>query len=375
MRVVSAEIDPRVIRRAHRIVTVDNLASQWVPELRFIVMVKDSSGVQHVEELESRGITNVFWANGGEFEIGDVVVPEVGGRKIHVSFRDSDLHHSLFVTNQCNSYCLMCSQPPTKQEDGWLVDEALDIVRHIGNSPRVLGITGGEPLLLGQRLRSLLDTINLHHPDTRVDLLSNGRLLSDPVLSASILHGLKVNMQWLVPLYGHAAMLHDFVVQTAGAFEETLEGLLLLHEHGQQIQLRIVLIKPVLEQLEALSEFIGRNLPFVREVSLMACEPTGFALANRELCELDLKKWTDVLCNASSILTRHHIPHLLMNAPLCSLPSQLWDRAHRSISDWKQVYAPECNRCNEKENCSGLFAWHANGWAPSPITPFEDIRQ
>ncbi|MEW8333806.1 MAG: hypothetical protein AB2692_22940, partial [Candidatus Thiodiazotropha sp.] len=88
----------------------------------------------------------------------------------------------------------------------------------------------------------------------------------------------------MVSLYGHADFLHDFVVQANGAFNETLNGLLNLKARGQSIQLRIVLIRPVLNLLPALCDFIGNNLPFVTEVALMGCEPTGFALANAELC-------------------------------------------------------------------------------------------
>jgi hypothetical protein len=29
--------------------------------------------------------------------------------------------------------------------------------------------------------------------------------------------------------------------------------------------------------------------------------------------------------------------------------------AARSISDWKNGYATECDRCDEKRHCSGLF--------------------
>ena len=43
-----------------------------------------------------------------------------------------------------------------------------------------------------------------------------------------MLQGLNAPVAWLVPLYGHCDFLHDFVVQSPGAFEETIEGLLTL---------------------------------------------------------------------------------------------------------------------------------------------------
>jgi His-Xaa-Ser system radical SAM maturase HxsC len=172
---------------------------------------------------------------------------------------------------------------------------------------------------------------------------------------------------WLVPLYGHADFLHDFVVQSYGAFDQTIAGLLALREQEQPVQLRVVLIEPVLAALPELCRFIGRNLPFVREVALMACEPIGFALANRERCEVDLLDWSETLERSARELQRHRVPFLFMNTPLCSIPSSLWPYAHKSISDWKNVYADECVRCTVKAACSGLFAWHETGWKPTKI--------
>ncbi|MDQ8035569.1 MAG: His-Xaa-Ser system radical SAM maturase HxsC, partial [Bordetella sp.] len=200
---------------------------------------------------------------------------------------------------------------------------------------------------------------------------TNGRLFADARIVAQVLGELAVPVRWLVPLYGHADFVHDFVVQARGAFDETLAGLLALQAHGQEIQLRIVLIEPVLQVLPQLAGFIGRNLPFVREVALMGCEPIGFALANRELCEVDLTEWSGALEQAARVLRRHAILHLLMNVPLCALPRPLWPLARQSISDWKNVYAAECEGCTAKKDCSGLFAWHEKGWKPAPLSAIE----
>jgi len=168
-------------------------------------------------------------------------------------------------------------------------------------------------------------------------------------------------------LYGHANFVHDFVVQAHGAFDETLAGLLALQEHRQEIQLRTVLIEPVLQVLTELAGFVGRNLPFVRQFALMGCEPIGFALANRDQCEVNLAAWEMTLHQVSRVLNRYAVPHLFMNMPLCALPHALWPLAHRSISDWKNTYAAECSSCSVRTDCTGLFAWHEKGWKPAPL--------
>jgi len=352
---------------------MESIAEEWQPDLQLAVKVESSEQRRLVGQLRVGGLENVGWIQAPDLHIGDVFVPNVDKAQATVLIRESDVHHSLPMTNRCNSYCLMCSQPPTRQNDDWLVAEALDVVAHMRQSPSVLGLSGGEPLLLGKALRRVLDSIASKHPTTQVEVLTNGRLLSNQAVAEDVLNGLTVPTSWLVPLYGHADFLHDFVVQARGAFEETLAGLLVLQERSQPIQLRVVLIEPVLQVLPELCEFIGRNLPFVREVALMACEPTGFALANADLCAVDLADWTPTLMKSASVLRRHRVRYLLMNTPLCALPRQMWKDAHRSISDWKNVFAPECDGCAVRQKCSGLFAWHERRWKPTKIKAIEEV--
>lgn len=343
-------------------VAPDRLAAEWD-------LVLEASHASAHGARPHPDLPNVGHVAGEGLEDGDVVAVEPGLRSARVLLRASDRHQTLLLTNRCNSHCLMCSQPPTARPDGWMARQAIDAIRHLRSSPAVLGLTGGEPLLLGTELRHLLDLLSAEHPATAVEVLTNGRLFADESLSDALLHGLAMPVSWLVPLYGPADFLHDFIVQSPGAFDETIAGLLVLQAHGQRIQLRIVLVEPVLRVLPELCRYIGRNLPFVREVALMACEPIGFALANREACETDLMDWHAVLMLAAAELRRHRLPFLFMNAPLCSLPEALWPNARRSISEWKNVYAPACAACDVKDRCSGLFAWHDEGWAPSRITP------
>lgn len=369
MRRLKAVFGPNATSDRHvwRIVDADLLASQWQPDLQFLIPALTPSQRNLVAHYRASGLSNVEWVDAIGLQSGDIVSAIPDRCEASILYRESDLHHGLQMTNRCNSYCLMCSQPPTPQEDSWMVQEAIDVIRHLENSPAVLGLSGGEPLLLGHHLRTVLDSVANMHPSTRVEILTNGRLLENSDQSKLLLDGLNTPTTWLVPLYGHADFLHDFVVQAPGAFEQTIAGLLNLQQYHQPIQLRIVLIRPVLEVLPELCMFIGRNLPFVKEVALMACEPIGFALANREHCEVDLLEWEDVIQQAALQLTRHSLRFLFMNTPLCALPKPLRRHAHRSISDWKNVYTPTCDTCDMKPDCSGFFSWHERGWKPSRV--------
>jgi His-Xaa-Ser system radical SAM maturase HxsC len=372
MRRLSINVKGDANGGVYRVVREPELAGQWQPDLRFLVVATDSETEQRITKLKSAGLTNVVQADAKGLEPDDVIAYDPVQRKATVLYRASDVHHSLFLTNRCNSYCLMCSQPPTPQEDGWLIEQALEVVRHIKDPPPVIGVSGGEPLLVAEGLKRVLDAITQLWPNTLIEILTNGRLMSDAAVEELLFSEPVKNTCWLVPLYGHADFLHDFVVQSPGAFDETLDGLLTLQAHRQPIQLRVVLIQPVIDVLDELCRFIGQNLPFVECVALMACEPTGFALANRQLCELDLVDALPMLQRAASLLERYQIPHLFMNMPLCALPPRLWHKARKSISDWKNVYADECSECAVRERCCGLFAWHERHWKPTRLVPIKE---
>ncbi len=376
-------------RTVLRVAEIGVVAGEWEPTVRFLVRVESQDELEKLASIATAGMKNlavltreprVFESSnlpsvleaGTSLEAGDVVAVTPNRRHVQVLFRESDTHHTVFLTNRCNSYCIMCSQPPTSHDDAWLVDEAVEVAAHMRISPRNIGFTGGEPLLLGGHLRKVLDAFARYHPGIEMDMLSNGRLLSHRDVARAVLDGMDHVVTWMIPLYGHADFLHDFIVQTPGAFDQTIEGLLALRAHRQSIQLRTVLIEPVLEVLLEFCEFVGRNLPFVREVALMGCEPTGFALANREMCEVDVRDWSATLEEAVRRLRRAGLVPVLMNTPLCGIPQSLWPYAHQSISDWKRVFAPECDDCAVRNRCSGLFAWYEKGWRPTTLKPFEE---
>jgi His-Xaa-Ser system radical SAM maturase HxsC len=392
MRTVAAQIGGIGERTVLQSVSLGQLTPRWSPDLRYLVTVSSVVERTQFSRLLNAGVNNLamlitqsqLLLEGSPYVVapedaiieGDVVASVSQRKRIQVLDRPSDEHHTVFLTNRCNSNCLMCSQPPTRQNDDWLIDEAKMIAAHMSVSPEIIGFTGGEPLLLGTRLVEVLHHFHQFHPKSHFEVLTNGRLLGNDGQARALLEGLTHQVTWMVPLYGHADFLHDFVVQANGAFEETLNGLLNLQAYGQSIQLRIVLIRPVLNVLPALCDFIGNNLPFVTEVALMGCEPTGFALANTELCQVNIFDWWDQLQEGVDCLHRQDVPLILMNLPYCALPRRLWPLAAQSISDWKLSYVAECEGCECRDRCSGLFKWSNDvGWKPTKLRKITGIEK
>lgn len=306
----------------------------------------------------------------GAFKVdaGDVIEIQPKASKIALRFRCASNNNILFTTERCNSYCLMCSQPPRDVDDHWRVSQLCDLVTLIDKDTPSLTVTGGEPTLLGDDLARLVGHCAQVLPQTSLHILSNGRAFGEGTLAQSF-EGLHPSLTWGIPLYADHYRLHDYIVQSSGAFAQTVRGLYALEAASQRVEVRVVLTKPVVERLPALARFVYRNLPFVQHVALMGLEPTGFARAHH----LDL--WMDpvdmglALTEAVDFLSKREMDVSLYNLPLCVLPDPLRSYARKSISDWKQHYLPACERCAIKEQCGGFFAWITDKWTSRAIEP------
>ena len=47
---------------------------------------------------------------------GDIIHVPAGARRVTVLWKNSARHNALLLAEQCDNYCLMCSQPPTAQQ-------------------------------------------------------------------------------------------------------------------------------------------------------------------------------------------------------------------------------------------------------------------
>ena len=286
----------------------------------------------------------------------DVVAFEPNSRAFRVLYRRSSPNNFLFVTERCNHYCLMCSQPPRDVDDSWLIDEMLAAIPLIHPDTRELGFTGGEPTLLGDRFLQVLLTAKNYLPRTGLHILSNGRRFLDNNFTTAYAAIRHPDMMVGIPLYSDVSTIHDYVVQADGAFDETLRGILNLKRLRQKVEIRVVIHQQTYERLPQLAEFIARNLTMVDHVALMGLEITGFTRANLPVLWIDPWDYRRELESAVSILAGHRMNVSVYNHQLCVTEKSVWPYAKKSISDWKNEYMPECTGCAVREACGGFFS-------------------
>jgi sulfatase maturation enzyme AslB (radical SAM superfamily) len=113
------------------------------------------------------------------FEEGDVVLINSQGEIIFLYERES-LHNAIFVTGKCNHRCIMCPQPPITQEED-KTPFNLKLISLIDKGTLNMGITGGEPTLVGDKLFDIIKQIKKYQPKASISLLSNGVKFADRI--------------------------------------------------------------------------------------------------------------------------------------------------------------------------------------------------
>lgn len=307
-------------------------------------------------------------------EPGDVISASHDGRRLRVLWRHRSPLNSILLTERCDHYCLMCSQPPKEAVDDWLLEDAFELVRLLPRSTGGLGFTGGEPTLYGDRLIELLKLCRNLLPEGGVHILSNGRRFADSDFTQAYAAIDNPNMMVGIPLYGSEPTNHDYVVQSQGAFDTTVRGILNLAALGQRIEIRVVIHKQTAPYLVEIADFIARNLPFVDQVALMGLEMTGFARANIDDVWIDPIDYRNELVDAVTLLDRLGLTTMIYNHQLCLIDRHLWRFAVKSISDWKNEFHPECLRCSVQHDCGGFF-YSAKYRMSDHIQAIEDDRQ
>ncbi|WDA22814.1 His-Xaa-Ser system radical SAM maturase HxsC [Aeromonas hydrophila] len=365
---LKAEIhNPSIIRRPLRVTTIESyVANGRSPEdlcliypdgqdqLETLLSIK--WGAVFIYEqiiLPFKGQIIQVTETADPFEDGDIIV--VLNNAVYIVYKQRSDSNTLFLTERCDNFCIMCSQPPKDIDDSWRVNDALGIINLLDDKPRTLGVSGGEPTILGADFLKILRRCHEKLPQTQLHILTNGKKLSDRNFINNIRQIGHQQVLWGIPLYGSTALEHDYHVQSRGAFNQTIDGLYHIETIGQHIELRIVLTMDVLNNIEALCEFISRNLSFVSFVAFMGVELTGFAKRNYAQVYSSITEYLPALISGVNTLKLNGIQVLIYNIPQCHLPLSLRVLAVQSISDWKNEFPNGCDSCVSKSICCGFF--------------------
>lgn len=275
----------------------------------------------------------------------------------YLAFDLSSNDPALFITNRCNSNCIMCpvSSSVRKHDSIISIETLLQICKQIPDDTYHITITGGEPFFLKKDIFKLF--VYLKEKLNRIDylLLTNGRAFADENYVNWFVDSIPSNILVGIPLHGYNAFIHDEITRTPGSFRQTISGLNNLLERRVDIELRIVVSKININALEKISLFIAENLKGIKCVKFIGLEMLGNAWKNREAVWVDYNKSAKPMEKAITILVMRGIDVGIYNYPLCCIDKQFWPLCAKSITNYKVTYLPECEKCSQKDACGGMF--------------------
>lgn len=148
--------------------------------------------------------------NVDEFHEGDVVVINQQGEIIFV-YEVKSNHNAIMATERCNHRCVMCPQPPILQEKD-KTPFNLKLISLFDKNTQEIGITGGEPTLIGDNLFVLINHIKKELPKTAISILSNGVKFSDKEYAMKLAKCRHHDLQVDIPLFSDIAEEHNRIV-------------------------------------------------------------------------------------------------------------------------------------------------------------------
>lgn len=377
VRITAQSNLPRPLRKKAALFLNEEEATKWLYDggnaqdhgFHFVLLCLEKIDKKAVENLN---ISNVYLASKDYDYLSEGDIVRVNGDRQTIStlFRKSAPNNSILLTERCNHLCLMCSQPPKNVDDSWLINDAFELLQLIPVDTKNIGFTGGEPTTYGDRFIQLIESAKRNLPGTALDVLTNGRAFKDEAYAAKlgrIKHG---DLQLGIPLYSDDPVRHDYIVQSKGAFDETIRGILNLKRHGVRVEIRLVIHQQTLPRLIQTCEFITRNLLFVDHVALMGLEITGFTRANMDILWADPYEYKDALSEAIATLRAYGMHCSVYNHQLCLVNPDVEVAYRKSISDWKNEYLSECDECSRKSECGGFFSTQVMYRHSDNIKPF-----
>lgn len=127
----------------------------------------------------------------------------------------------IYVTNQCNSNCIMCPDSvKLRTKPNEITAENLkEQISGIDPAVEHVDITGGEPTLLREKLPVLIEEVFLQAPDAEVLMLSNGRSFAARGYAERFAAFAHKRLKIEIPVHGDYSELHDQIAGCPGSFD------------------------------------------------------------------------------------------------------------------------------------------------------------
>ena len=263
-----------------------------------------------------------------------------------------------YITGSCNSNCIMCPSPTQSRKNcpAANIDTLIEIGRHVPQNIRHITVTGGEPFIVGKDIFRFLQFCKEKFTEAEFQVLTNGRIFAIDEYSQMLWETIPDNEMIGIPVHASSETLHDRISQTPGSFEQTIQGIRNLLKRSLQVEIRIVVNKWNLEDIERIADLVVNKMKNVHHVCIMAMEMTGNAHVNKDSIWVEYRESFPYIKPAILKLIKQGIDVVLYNFPLCTVEKEFWTICANSITPSKVRYDEVCDCCRVKDACGGVFA-------------------
>lgn len=231
-------------------------------------------------------------------------------------------------------------------------------------------LTGGEPTI-HPRFLEILRLIRKKFPTLRIDVCTNGRRFAYASFTKECLKIKNLNL--IIPILGYDAKSHDAVTRVRDSFFQTINGLeniLTARDENQSLEIRIILIKSVVDSLAKIFEFIKNEFPFIGRVTLIFPEFEGQAAKNERAIGIDYPRVRRVI-EKNQLLTRGFEDLRFYHFPLCTLDVAFWPYIWRTLPAEEISFLPFCRSCLYKKYCLGVHRDYVSRLRKGELLPIK----
>jgi len=254
----------------------------------------------------------------------------------------------------------MCTSimPPSK--GGWdrSTKEIEEIIKRFDKGDNQVTITGGEPTIRSDFFR-ILSYIKTEMPDSRILLLSNGRMFYYPQFTKRFVSTHCDSVA--IPLHGPNAELHDGITRAPGSFNQTLQGIknLLNYKGKVDVEIRIVIHKLNYRHLPAITRYIAKEFKGIRSVVLFPIDIIGNANTNRDKLIVRMRDIKPYLERGLDVLERNGIEFSIFHIPFCIIDKKYWRNVAGVTVEARRITFEPCADCVMKGKCPGIWKTYA----------------
>lgn len=291
-------------------------------------------------------------------ELDDFDIFEINSNGlIHILYRHAEGDAGIATTSICNSNCKMCpASEDERRRDSFKLEKLLSFIRLFPENLTHFTITGGEPTLIGHdNFIAVIKEVASHFQNTKVLLLTNGRTFGNKAFFDQVVDCKPNAFRIAIPIHGSAAEKHDDITQSEGSFVQTIRGISNILNAGIELELRVVVSKLNIHDLNDIAEMIIRHFPRTAVVNFIGLEMRGNCILNQDEVILSYEEAFQGAKKAIRMLIMNGIDVGLYNFPYCMIEKGYWPIAKKSISAYKVRFAEACELCVLKKMCCGFF--------------------